>query len=122
MPAVGFGMGEERLIMTLDNENIEIPKENLFDLYIGARGDEERKVAFKLASDLRVLGVKCEINHMGRSVKAEMKYANKLGASFTTILGEDELNNKKINLKRMSDGEIFEVSLDNCEEIAKTVK
>ena len=59
---------------------------------------------------------------MGRSVKAEMKYANKLGASFTTILGEDELNNKKINLKRMSDGEIFEVSLDNCEEIAKTVK
>lgn len=122
MPAVGFGMGEERLIMTLDNENIEIPKENLFDLYIGARGDEERKVAFKLASDLRVLGVKCEINHMGRSVKAEMKYANKLGASFTTILGEDELNNKKINLKRMSDGEIFEVSLDNGEEIAKTVK
>ena len=122
MPAVGFGMGEERLIMTLDNENIEIPKENLFDLYIGARGEEERKVAFKLASDLRVLGVKCEINHMGRSVKAEMKYANKLGASFTTILGEDELNNKKINLKRMSDGEIFEVSLDNCEEIAKTVK
>ena len=120
MPAVGFGMGEERLIMTLDNENIEIPKENLFDLYIGARGDEERKV--KLASDLRVLGVKCEINHMGRSVKAEMKYANKLGASFTTILGEDELNNKKINLKRMSDGEIFEVSLDNGEEIAKTVK
>ena len=122
MPAVGFGMGEERLIMTLENENIEMPKENLFDLYIGARGDEERKVAFKLASDLRVLGVKCEINHMGRSVKAEMKYANKLGASFTTILGEDELNSKKINLKRMSDGEIFEVSLDNREEIAKIVK
>lgn len=122
MPAVGFGMGEERLIMTLDNENIEIPKENLFDLYIGARGDEERKVAFKLASDLRVLGVKCEINHMGRSVKAEMKYANKLGASFTTILGEDELISKKINIKKMSDGEIFEVSLDDSEEIAKIVK
>ncbi|MBE6072564.1 MAG: histidine--tRNA ligase [Clostridium butyricum] len=122
MPAVGFGMGEERLIMTLDNENIAIPKENLFDLYIGARGDEERKVAFKLASDLRVLGVKCEINHMGRSVKAEMKYANKLGASFTTILGEDELISKKINLKKMSDGEIFEVSLDDSEEIAKIVK
>lgn len=122
MPAVGFGMGEERLIMTLDNENIGIPKENLFDLYIGARGDEERKVAFKLASDLRVLGVKCEINHMGRSVKAEMKYANKLGASFTTILGEDELISKKINLKKMSDGEIFEVSLDDSEEIAKIVK
>ena len=51
-----------------------------------------------------------------------MKYANKIGAKFTTILGEDELSNKKINLKRMSDGEIFEVSLENIEEIAKIVK
>ncbi|WP_315073970.1 histidine--tRNA ligase [uncultured Clostridium sp.] len=122
MPAVGFGMGVERLIMTLEKEGIEIPKENLFDLYIGARGEEESKFAFKLASGLRNLGVKCEINHMGRSVKAEMKYANKLGAAFTTILGEDELANKKVNLKRMSDGETFEVSLGSLEEIAKVVK
>ena len=122
MPAVGFAIGEERLIMTLETEGIEIPRENLFDLYIGARGDAERKAAFKLASDLRVLGVKCEINHMGRSVKAEMKYANKLGVAFTAILGEDELASKKVNLKRMSDGEIFEASLDDIEEIAKIVK
>lgn len=122
MPAVGFGMGIERLIMTLDKENIEVPCENQFDLYIAARGEEEKKYAFKLANSLRALGVKCEINHMGRSVKAEMKFANKLGVTFTTILGEDELTNKKVNLKRMSDGEIFEVSLDNIEEIAKIVK
>ncbi len=122
MPAVGFGMGVERLIMTLEKENIEMPKEKLFDLYIGARGEAESKYAFKLASDLRALGVKCEINHMGRSVKAEMKYANKLGAAFTTILGEDELTNRKVNLKRMSDGEIFEVSLEDLMEIAKIVK
>jgi len=122
MPAVGFGMGIERLIMTLEKENIEIPKENLFDLYIGARGEEERKYAFKLSNSLRTLGIKCEINHMGRSVKAEMKFANKLGVTFTTILGEDELTNKKVNLKRMSDGEIFEVLLDDIEEIAKIVK
>jgi len=122
MPAVGFGMGIERLIMTLDKENIEVPCENQFDLYIAARGEEEKKYAFKLANSLRALGVKCEINHMGRSVKAEMKFANKLGVTFTTILGEDELTNKKVNLKRMSDGEIFEVSLDNIEEIGKIVK
>ncbi len=122
MPAVGFGMGIERLIMTLEKEGIEIPKENSFDLYIGARGDEGSKYAFKLASSLRNLGVKCETNHMGRSIKAEMKFANKLGVAFTTILGEDELTSKKINLKRMSDGEIFEVSLENLEEIAKIVK
>ncbi len=122
MPAVGFGMGIERLIMTLEKEGIEIPNENLFDLYIGARGDEERKFAFKLASNLRISGVKCEINHMGRSVKAEMKYANKLGAAFTTIIGEDEIQNNKITLKRMSDGETFEVSLENLEEIKNIVK
>ena len=122
MPAVGFGMGIERLIMTLEKEGIEIPNENLFDLYIGARGEEESKYAFKLANKLRALGVKCETNHMGRSVKAEMKFANKLGVAFTTILGEDELTNKKVNLKRMSDGEIFEVSLEDIEEIAKIVK
>ncbi len=59
---------------------------------------------------------------MGRSVKAEMKYANKIGALFTTILGDDELQNKSIKLKRMSDGEVFEVSLDNIQEIANAIK
>ncbi|BCZ47116.1 histidine--tRNA ligase [Clostridium gelidum] len=122
MPAVGFAIGIERLIMTLEKEGIEIPNENLFDLYIGARGEEGSKCAFKLASSLRTLGVKCETNHMGRSIKAEMKFANKLGAAFTTILGEDELTSKKVNLKRMSDGEIFEASLDNIEVIAKIVR
>jgi histidyl-tRNA synthetase len=122
MPAVGFAIGIERLIMTLEKEGIEIPNENLFDLYIGARGEEGSKYAFKLASRLRTLGVKCETNHMGRSIKAEMKFANKLGVAFTTILGEDELTSKKVNLKRMSDGEIFEASLDDIEEIAKVVR
>ncbi|MDR5586998.1 histidine--tRNA ligase [Clostridium aquiflavi] len=122
MPAVGFAIGEERIIMTLENEGIEIPNENMVDLYIGARGDAEKKYAFKLAHDLRSLGVKCEINHMGRSIKAEMKYANKIGSKFTTILGEDELQNNQINLKRMEDGEIFNLSLDNIEEIQKIVK
>ena len=122
MPAVGFGMGIERLIMTLEKEQIEIPKENLFDLYIGTIGEEEKKYAFKLAHDLRHLGVNCEINHMGRSLKAEMKFANKLGVAFTAIIGEDELTSKKINLKRMSDGEIFEASLESLEEITKIVK
>jgi len=122
MPAVGFGLGLERLLLTLEKEGIEIPKENLFDIYIGARGDEAEIEAFKLANRLREEGVKCEINHMGRAVKAQMKYANKIGAAFTTILGDDELQNKTIRLKRMSDGEQFEVSLDNIKQIVDTLK
>ena len=101
MPAVGFGLGIERLLLTLQNEGIEIPNEGLYDLYIGARGEDGKLASFKLANALRTRGIKTEINHMGRSVKAEMKYANKIGAAFTTILGEDELANKKVNLKNL---------------------
>jgi histidyl-tRNA synthetase len=122
MPAVGFGLGLERLIMTLEKEGIEIPNEGVVDLYIGARGEAAKTSAFVLANKLRAIGIKTEINHMGRSIKAEMKYANKIGSAFTTILGDDELQNKTLKLKRMSDGEQFEVSLDNIEEIAKLVK
>ena len=122
MPAVGFGLGLERLIMTLEKEGIEIPKEDVIELYIGARGEGARTEAFVLANKLRSIGVKTEVNHMGRSIKAEMKYANKIGAVFTTIIGDDELQNKTLKLKRMSDGEQFEVSLDNIEEIAKVIK
>lgn len=122
MPAVGFAMGVERLIMILEKEGIEIPNENLFDLYIGARGDDAKIKAFMLANKLRESGVKTEVNHMGRSIKAEMKYANKLGVSFTTILGDDELQNGIIKLKRMSDGEQIEVSLENINDIVKVIK
>jgi len=122
MPAIGFGLGLERLIMTLEKEGIEIPREDVIELYIGARGEEAKTEAFVLANKLRANGIKTEVNHMGRSIKAEMKYANKIGSLFTTIIGDDELQNKTLKLKRMSDGEQFEVSLDNINEIAKVIK
>lgn len=122
MPAVGFGLGLERLIMTLEKEGIEIPKEDVIELYIGARGDDAKTEAFVLANKLRANGIKTEVNHMGRSIKAEMKYANKIGSVFTTIIGDDELQNKVLKLKRMSDGEQFEVSLDNIDEISNVIK
>lgn len=117
MPAVGFGLGIERLLLTLQNEGIEIPNEGLYDLYIGARGEDGKLASFKLANALRTRGIKTEINHMGRSLKAEMKYANKIGAKFTVVLGDDELQTGNAKLKRMSDGEQFEVNLNNIEEI-----
>ena len=117
MPAVGFGLGIERLLLTLQNEGIEIPNEGLYDLYIGARGEDGKLASFKLTNALRTRGIKTEINHMGRSLKAEMKYANKIGAKFTVVLGDDELQTGNAKLKRMSDGEQFEVNLNNIEEI-----
>ena len=119
MPAVGFGLGIERLLLTLQNEGIEIPNEGLYDLYIGARGEDGKLASFKLANTLRTRGIKTEINHMGRSLKAEMKYANKIGAKFTVVLGDDELQTGNAKLKRMSDGEQCEVNLNNIEEIVE---
>ena len=119
MPAVGFGLGIERLLLTLQNEGIEIPNEGLYDLYIGARGEDGKLASFKLANALRTRGIKTEINHMGRSLKAEMKYANKIGAKFTVVLGDDELQTGNAKFKRMSDGEQFEVNLNNIEEIVE---
>ena len=99
------------------DEGIEIPNEGLYDLYIGARGEDGKLASFKLANALRTRGIKTEINHMGRSLKAEMKYANKIGAKFTVVLGDDELQTGNAKFKRMSDGEQFEVNLNNIEEI-----
>ena len=122
MPSIGFAMGIERLIMTLVKEGIEIPNNNVSDLYIGTIGDVAYNASFKLANKLRVKGSKVEINHMSRSLKAEMKYANKIGARFTLILGEDELTSNTAKLKRMSDGEITEVSLDDIEKLIETLR
>ncbi|MGL6186399.1 MAG: histidine--tRNA ligase [Clostridium chrysemydis] len=122
MPAVGFGMGIERLIMTLDKEGIEVPKEPLVELYLSGRGESGVKEAFKLAHKLREIGVNAEINHAGRSFKAEMKYANKIGAKFNVVLGDDELESRKAKFKRMEDREEFELSLDDLESIKDIIK
>ena len=116
-PAMGFGMGLERLILTLEQNNIAIPEEPYIDLYVGSMGEAAKLKAMQLVNALRQKGMKCESDHLGRSVKAEMKYANKIGARYTLVIGDDELNTGKAKLKRMSDGELFECDINNIESI-----
>ncbi|MGG5462553.1 histidine--tRNA ligase [Clostridium sp. B9] len=120
-PAMGFGLGLERLLLILDEEGIEIPEPTRCDVYIGSMGDNAKMEAMKLAFNLRKAGVKAEIDHLGKSVKAQMKYANKIGAKFTFVIGDSEIEENKARIKRMSDGEQFEVSLD-INEIVNIVK
>lgn len=122
MPAIGFGMGMERLLLTLEEKGITIPEETYMDLYVGSMGEEGKVEAIKVTHGLRSKGIKCECDHMARSVKAQMKFANKIAASYTMVLGEDEVKNRKAKLKRMSDGETTEVSLDSIEAIANLIK
>lgn len=119
MPAMGFGMGIERTILTLEENGIQIPKESYIDLYVAAMGEEAKVAALTLINKLREKSVKCDCDHMGRSVKAAMKYANKIDARFTIVLGENELQSGEAKLKRMSDGEQFDINLKDLDSIVE---
>jgi len=116
-PAMGFGMGLERLILTLEQNNQKIPCDPYIDIYVGSMGEEAKVKAMQLVHALRQKGLKCECDHMDRSVKAELKYANKIDARYTLVIGEDELKEGKAKLKRMSDGELFDCNINDLESI-----
>ena len=112
-PAIGFAMGLERLLMILEKRKrksvFQAPKP--CNLYIGSTGKLTQRRSEQLCMALRAVGLQVESDTMGRSVKAQMKYANKLGAQFSCILGEEEVAKKLIEVRRMEDGKIFEVPL-----------
>lgn len=112
-PALGFGMGLERLLLIMKEQGIEIPKPTSCELYIGSMGEQANIKACALASKLRTEGFFVECDTMNRSVKAQMKYANKISARFSMILGDSELESGKATLKDMEGGEPREVDFEN---------
>ena len=111
-PAVGFGLGMERLLLVLENTGYQIEKPVRYDLYIASMGQEAEERAFLLADSLRKAGSKVEVDHIGRSVKSQLKYADKIGARYVLVLGGDELAKGEAKLKRMSDGNETITALD----------
>jgi histidyl-tRNA synthetase len=112
IPSVGFGMGIERIIYFLEKENVELEPEPAIELYVGILGNEAKASAYKIVNELRNAGVVVETDYMDRSVKAQMKYANKIGAKNTVIIGADELANNLAKIKNMENSEQTEVKLD----------
>ena len=112
MPAVGFGLGIERLLLMLDNLNIDLGGQDVPDIYIGHIGEKADMFVQNLVLKLRREGVAVERDYMNRSVKAQMKYANKIGARYTVVLGDNEIEAGKAGLKNMETGEVTEVNLD----------
>ncbi|MDE6585538.1 MAG: histidine--tRNA ligase [Clostridia bacterium] len=104
VPAVGFGGGIERLLMVMEAEGVTIPENKKTRIYVAGMDEKTREFAFKLANALRQKGVSAECDLMERSVKAQFKYADKLGAEYVAVIGENELNSGEVNLKKMSDG------------------
>ena len=112
MPALGFAAGIERLLLTMDAQGIEIPAPAPCDVYIGSMGEEAHKRAGALVNTLRKAGMYAEYDVVGRGLKAQMKYANKLGARFSMVLGDDEIANGAAKLKNMETGDQTDVPLD----------
>ena len=105
MPGVGFGLGKERLIMLMEESGNDFGGDIRPQLFVAWIGDEAREYAVKLVNDLRKKGLRCELDTRERNLKGQMKYANKLGAAYTAVIGEDEVKSGEITLKNMESGE-----------------
>lgn len=118
-PAVGFGAGMERLILAKEAENGNTLAPVTRDLFLGYRGDDAAVTAYKLITQLRSAGVSAESDHLQRSVKAQMKFANKIGAKYSAIIGESEMEGQVIQLKNMETGETKEVAFSDLVQVMK---
>lgn len=109
--AVGFGLGIERLVMILERQHGALAETPERDVYIGSMGEAGLLKAQSLTYQLRKAGIKADCDTVERSVKAQMKYANKIGAKYSVILGDSELESGRVELKEMETGEKSEVAL-----------
>ena len=121
IPAVGFGMGLERVLMLLDSEGIVIPRPEWYEVFVTYMG-ENRQAAFSLVQQLRRAGIRADMDHCGRSLKAQFKYANKTGAPFTAVIGDEEAANGTVKIKRMADGEEKTVSVTEACDAVRQMK
>lgn len=111
-PGIGFGMGIERLLLALEDEGVQLPATPGPRLYIANIGEAGRKKAAVLCAGLRAAGIHAEYDIVGRGLKAQMKYANKIGAQYTMVLGDDEVAQGEAHLKEMATGEETAVRFD----------
>jgi histidyl-tRNA synthetase len=112
LPALGFGMGLERLVMTMEKRGVPLPEDDTHGIFIASVGGEASRRAAELAFALRALGIPAQYELSARSVKAQMKYADKLNFGYTLVVGDDELRKNQAALRRMSDGKAAQVPLD----------
>ena len=104
VPGIGFATGIERLLLLLENSGTQIPNENKVKIYIAPMGEKEAEKAFELTALIRKEGITAETDHMGRGIKAQFKYADKIGAEYVAVIGSDELEKGVLTVKNMKDG------------------
>lgn len=119
---IGFALGLERLLLTMQNQGISFPAAPAAALYIASIGEAADLCAEQLVFSLRQQGFSCEKDRMGRSLKAQMKYADKLGVRYCMVIGDDEIQKRAASLKDMQTGASQEVSFDSlCDVLARQI-
>ncbi len=113
VPALGFGMGFERLLLVMDKQGCDYLTPKTCDIYFATMGEASLVKAMELVKGLREFGYRAEYDLMGRGIKAQMKYANKIGAVYTMVLGDNELECGKAKLKEMESGKEIELILND---------
>ena len=111
LPAIGFAAGIERLMLLMENSGCPFPEPEKPRIYIAGMDENTRFEAFKITQELRTKGIYAETDLMERSVKAQFKYADKLGAEYVAVIGQTELSDGAVNVKKMSDGTQWSVKI-----------
>lgn len=111
-PAIGFAVGTERVLLTLEKEGISLPTKLPLQVFVAAVDENVRREAFKLLFDFRRAGISADMDYAGRSLKGQLKLANKLGVSHTVVLGPDEAVRGSCQLRDMKSAEQREVDTD----------
>ena len=120
IPGVGFGLGIERLLMLMEEKGIEIPQPESLKAFIAVMGDDAKKFGLKLLRDLRNNGVKAEMDTLARNIKGQFKYADRLGARYTVVIGDNELAEGSVSVKEMATSQQKQVKLEDLlEELSK---
>ncbi len=119
---IGFGMGVERILMEQDARSTVGEEPDPLDVFVCTLGDEARLPAVKMVRDMRCLGIKADLDHAARSLKAQFKYADKTGAPYVVVLGGDELARGTARVRSMKDSQEKEVPLGEViEQIKDTI-
>lgn len=117
-PGVGFGLGKERLLLTMEACGAEIPEPEGADVFIAVMGDKAKAAGLKLMRELRQKGLSVQMDIMGKNIKNQFKYANRIKAKKTVVIGENELENNSFAIKDMATSQQVIVPM---EEIVDTL-
>lgn len=111
-PAIGFAIGIERVLLALEKQNLLPACTEELDAFVISLGDASKTTAFKILCELRAAGLKSDMDFSGKSLKAQMKQANKLSVKYAIIIGEDEVKEASAMLKNMETGEQVKIAIE----------